>query len=171
MPTGVYVHRPHTPESRRKISEAQRRRFAATETILRNERHPRWKGPNASASALHKWLHRHHPLTGVCGDCGAIGATEYAFLRHPETYTRKRDDYRELCRSCHRTFDYERRRTMASQENKEGIEPFEQSFYSKGDEAQTNHDSGSRSEGTDRGFEDFPGKRDNGPTFEGTHGS
>lgn len=58
-------------------------------------------GPN-----VHAWLNRHYPKTGVCEDCGKRSKTDYAFLRHPEPYTHERDDYRELCRSCHVTFDF-----------------------------------------------------------------
>jgi hypothetical protein len=53
----------------------------------------------------HKWLVRHYPKRGVCETCGDEGYTEYAFLRHPEPHTRNREDYREVCRSCHSIID------------------------------------------------------------------
>jgi hypothetical protein len=56
-------------------------------------------------SVIHHWLNQHHPKTGACDECGAEGPTDYAFKKHPESHTRNRDDYRELCRSCHTTFD------------------------------------------------------------------
>jgi hypothetical protein len=51
------------------------------------------------------WLLRNCPKTGVCEECGAEGKTDYAFKRHPEPHTRNRDDYAELCKSCHWRFD------------------------------------------------------------------
>ena len=52
-------------------------------------------------SSIHQWLVKHHPKAGRCEECGTEGPTDYAFQRHPEPHTRNREDYRELCRSCH----------------------------------------------------------------------
>lgn len=60
---------------------------------------------DAKASAVHRWLVVHHPKAGTCEECGREGKTDYAFQRHPEPYTRDREDYRELCRSCHFRLD------------------------------------------------------------------
>lgn len=54
---------------------------------------------------LHGRLRKAHPPSGVCEECGAEGPTEYAFKRHPESHTDRREDYRELCRECHAAFD------------------------------------------------------------------
>jgi hypothetical protein len=62
-------------------------------------------GDRASYSALHRWLRENFPKTGTCEECGNVGKTDLAFKRHPERHTRDRDDYRELCRSCHVKFD------------------------------------------------------------------
>jgi len=57
------------------------------------------------------WLGRHYPKTGICEECGSnVGVkyprgTHYAFLRHPEPYTRDRADYAELCPRCHKRKD------------------------------------------------------------------
>jgi hypothetical protein len=56
---------------------------------------------DAGAGAIHHWLKKHYPKAGRCESCGREGRTDYAFSRHPEPHTRERDDYRELCRSCH----------------------------------------------------------------------
>lgn len=61
--------------------------------------------PDAQAGAVHRWLRKHHPKVGRCDDCGREGKTDYAFQRHPESYTRDIADYRELCRSCHFRLD------------------------------------------------------------------
>lgn len=75
-----------------------------------------WKGDEATSSALHAWLRRHYPPTGICEECEEdVGThkptgTHYAFRHHPKPHTRDRDDYRELCPSCHATFDAPLRR-------------------------------------------------------------
>jgi hypothetical protein len=56
-----------------------------------------WKGDTVSYSALQSWLRQNYSKTGVCEECGAEGHTHYAFRHHPESHTRNRDDYRELC--------------------------------------------------------------------------
>jgi hypothetical protein len=68
---------------------------------------PNWLGTEASYKAIHIWLNRNHPRTGVCDKCFARGKTDYAKIG--EAYTRNRDDYRELCRRCHMAFDSELR--------------------------------------------------------------
>lgn len=59
----------------------------------------------ASPATIHWRLRLDYPPTNVCEECGAIGATHYAFKRHPELHTRNREDYRELCPPCHVQFD------------------------------------------------------------------
>lgn len=93
--------RPKSLEHVRKVAEALRGREGQS-----GSDNPTWKGDEASESAIHKWLNAHYPKTGICEECGDFGRrTHYAFKRHPEPYTRSRNDYRELCSSCHRRFD------------------------------------------------------------------
>jgi hypothetical protein len=73
----------------------------------------RWKGEQAGISPLHKWIRKTFTKTGICDLCkrklGTSGrgkGTEWAFLRHPGPYTRRREDYIELCRRCHVRFDF-----------------------------------------------------------------
>lgn len=69
------------------------------------ENHPRWKGDNVSYPSLHQWLAKSFPKAGICEECGLrTSRTEYSKLEGRD-YTRKRDDYRELCVRCHRFAD------------------------------------------------------------------
>jgi len=79
--------KPRSPEWRRKISLG----LGGTGT--------------PTAGSLHQMLRRDHPKTGVCEECGREGPTDYAFKHHPRPHTADRNDYRELCRSCHIYFD------------------------------------------------------------------
>jgi len=56
-------------------------------------------------STVHQWLTAHYRKWNVCEECGLMGRTDWAYLHHPSTHTRNRDDYRELCRKCHRKMD------------------------------------------------------------------
>lgn len=85
-------------------SKETRERIAATK---RGERNPNWKA-SSGLNETHTALRRAHPKRGRCEQCGREGRTDYAFLRHPEPYTRERADYVELCRSCHTAYDNRR---------------------------------------------------------------
>jgi len=68
--------------------------------------HPAWwKGDAAGYRAIHTYLQKHFPKTGICDECGKSGeATDHALLKG-HTHSRDRADYRELCRSCHMIYD------------------------------------------------------------------
>lgn len=68
------------------------------------EDNPEWKGEDAGYQAKHCWMRRHYPLTGTCETCNRSDRpTEWANLDHE--YRRVREDWRELCRSCHAIHD------------------------------------------------------------------
>jgi hypothetical protein len=74
----------------------------------KGERNPMWK-ENPGYTSLHRWMATNFPLAGTCEHCGdSDKPTEYASVGH--VYTRLREDWLELCRSCHRRMDgpYER---------------------------------------------------------------
>jgi hypothetical protein len=54
---------------------------------------------------IHVYVNRTYPKSGICEECGAVGKTDYASLTL-HSYTRNREDYAELCRSCHQLLDY-----------------------------------------------------------------
>ena len=54
--------------------------------------------------AIHKWLRRNCPKSGACVECGRKGFTEWALI-HGREHARVRENYRELCRGCHRRYD------------------------------------------------------------------
>jgi hypothetical protein len=77
---------------------------------LRGSEHPNWKGDAVGYFALHAWLERNKPRTGICGQCGSkpeskkrTVATEWANVSGE--YRRDLDDYIELCVSCHKRRD------------------------------------------------------------------
>lgn len=65
---------------------------------------PSWLGDSASYSAMHKWILKHWKKTGVCEVCKQARTTQWANKDH--TYVRsKKEDWLELCVSCHRKWD------------------------------------------------------------------
>jgi hypothetical protein len=55
---------------------------------------------------IHTYLRRTYPKTGICESCGRVGRTDYASITLHE-YTRNREDYAELCRTCHQLLDFQ----------------------------------------------------------------
>lgn len=89
--TGALGYR-HTEEAKKRIAKGFR---------WRGSEHHSWKGTDVKQAAVHNILRREYPKKGMCESCGKIGKTDYAYMHHPKPYTRDRNDYRELCRSCH----------------------------------------------------------------------
>jgi hypothetical protein len=95
---------PKSPETRQRMREAWAGR---PRPWMRGPRPGAWKEGEVSSAAAHSFLSNHFPRKGVCEECGRRAKTDYSFQRHPEPYTRNREDYRELCRSCHVLLDIE----------------------------------------------------------------
>jgi len=70
-----------------------------------NEKHFMWKGNRASYRTIHQWLERHYIKKGICEHCGLHTKTDWA--NKTGNYERLiRDDWIELCRSCHKAYDF-----------------------------------------------------------------
>lgn len=106
------VGKNHSIETRRKISkkvkEAYNNGFVPWNKGLKGYRsgeiNNKWKGDNASYSAIHKYIQCHKPKPEGCEVCGKMNCRlELANLSHE--YKRDIDDYKYMCVKCHRTFD------------------------------------------------------------------
>jgi hypothetical protein len=71
---------------------------------LRAQGAPWFKGDDAGYNALHTYLRKYFPKAGRCEECGRAAPTDYALIKGRE-YSRDRNDYRELCRRCHVSYD------------------------------------------------------------------
>lgn len=58
-------------------------------------------------NTIHQWNIRHWPKKHVCEHCGATTAKRYEWSNKSGEYRRDRDDWQELCRSCHIKYDRE----------------------------------------------------------------
>lgn len=95
-----------TPEQIEKISMGTRignERMHAEgriPVVRREAEHPAWKGHDATYSTIHWWLRRFKKW-GVCWNCGRDDVrTQWANVSGD--YRREREDYVELCCSCHK---------------------------------------------------------------------
>jgi excisionase family DNA binding protein len=70
---------------------------------------PAWCGDEASVNTKHAWIREHWPKTGRCEECGrevgtnGQGGTHWSNIDH--NYRGVREEWRELCPSCHSRAD------------------------------------------------------------------
>jgi hypothetical protein len=65
---------------------------------------PVWKGEAATTASKHDWIRFNFTKTGVCEHCKETKRTDWSNKDHK--YSRERDEWQELCRSCHQKYDY-----------------------------------------------------------------
>lgn len=93
MPTGIFKR---SIEHRRNLSLA-----------LRGEINPLWRGNNIHVKTVHQWLRRYYGTANHCEKCGEDNPKfryDWANI-NGHKYTRKIEDYKQLCRSCHMIMD------------------------------------------------------------------
>ena len=71
----------------------------------KDEKHPEWKGEEASYDAKHQWVARWKGRPSLCEDCGTTKAKVYNWANISGKYLRDLNDYKRLCRKCHHKFD------------------------------------------------------------------
>ena len=69
----------------------------------RGENHHQWKGDNASYSAKHKWVNKEFGKPEKCFNCDSLDKLNWANVSNQ--HRRDRNDWIELCASCHKYFD------------------------------------------------------------------
>ncbi|KKM15633.1 hypothetical protein LCGC14_1694100 [marine sediment metagenome] len=82
---------------RQRVSESLRGKFG--------EESRRWKGNDAGYVAIHLWLVKHFGKADHCDYCNTLWASRYEWANKYHSESRNRDDYIQLCPSCHRLFD------------------------------------------------------------------
>lgn len=137
MPSGIYVHKPHTVQRKNNISKALKGCVAwnknkrcpqlsaalmghpvSTKTRLKmsqkakqrtEELHGGWKGDDVGYNALHSWVKKHLGFPNTCEHCGKTNLTgRYIhWANKSKKYKRELNDWIRLCAKCH--WDYDRR--------------------------------------------------------------
>lgn len=91
--------RRHSEETKRKISETKK-------GVIANEKHPMWRGDNASYDAIHLWVRRNKGKAQKCNHCPATAeTTKIHWANIDNKYSRNLEDYFELCAKCHWAYD------------------------------------------------------------------
>lgn len=108
MPKGIYNHKPHSEETRKKIGEKSKGRRHSEESKKKmgklGESHPRWMGENAKKISKHEYVAKHKPKSKTCEFCGQERRLALANIRN-HNYTKDINDYKWLCYSCHSHLD------------------------------------------------------------------
>lgn len=102
MPKGVYDHW----------------KFRGTNNYL-------WKGDSAGYFPIHSWLIRNFGKAKMCEnkECSGIGKRfEWALIRGRQ-HSHNRDNYMQLCASCHRRYDYTEEQRKKVSKSLEGVTP------------------------------------------------
>lgn len=75
---------------------------------VNGENNPNWRGDKVGKIGIHLWLRKNFKKKMICEFCGKIGKTplsiDWAKLKN-KSYKRKRENFIELCRSCHAKYD------------------------------------------------------------------
>lgn len=91
-----------SPEERKKIGDGHRGKLHPER---QGEKSVHWKGDEVGYHGIHKWIQLKKGIATTCEQCGKKGGViDWANLDHK--YKRKVEDYRAMCRSCHRKFDH-----------------------------------------------------------------
>lgn len=72
------------------------------------EENGNWKGDDVKYSGLHKWVKRNFGAPKVCEHCSNQESVQWANKNH--NYTRDREDWFELCASCHKLYDIQKKK-------------------------------------------------------------
>ena len=86
------------------------RKYCSRECAYKNkikEKHPQWKGEDASYSAIHKYLTATYGKPKRCEECGLKpnNKADIHWANMTGEYTRNKKDYKPLCRWCHMKHD------------------------------------------------------------------
>lgn len=127
MPKGQYIRtqlhrdilikRNKDPKFRKKISKALMGHYVSLETIKKmrdnapdftGDKNPNWRGDKVGKIGIHIWLRKNFIKKRMCEFCGFKSThplkIDWALIKGKE-YQRKRENFMELCRSCHAKYD------------------------------------------------------------------
>ena len=83
------------------LSKIQFQRFK-DETV-----HPKWKGDRVGYYGVHDWITKHYGQPKKCENCGLNNLNKkYHWANLSGNHLRDIKDWKRLCVSCHRLYDY-----------------------------------------------------------------
>lgn len=86
-----------------------KRCYQLSKVGLFGEKSSNWKGENAKYVAKHMWIQKRYGKATYCDNDISHQSRHYEWANISGKYLRDRNDYRQLCISCHRQMDAFRR--------------------------------------------------------------
>lgn len=104
MPTGVYKHRPASPETRAKMSVSHKwlNTWSKGKT---GEKCNAWKGDKVGYHGIHVWIKKMLGKPSQCENCGTTESYRFEWANISGQYLRDISDWVRLCVRCHRLID------------------------------------------------------------------
>lgn len=68
---------------------------------MTDEKHPRWKGDEASYGCKHNWIYRKFGKANKCKQCNTLESKRFVWHNLSSEYKREKDDWVQLCSKCH----------------------------------------------------------------------
>lgn len=103
MGSGKYCSKECCLKETNKVLEANGKGTRFKKGEMENEKHPNWKGDDASYSAVHHWVKRKLGKPKECILCNSKENVQWANKSHK--YKRQLNDWIPLCYHCHREYD------------------------------------------------------------------
>jgi hypothetical protein len=96
-------------ESRKTDKYKKAARAAKLKLYADETKHPRWKGDKVGYYGVHDWITKHYGQPKKCQECGLDDENrKYHWANISLNYIRDIKDWKRLCVSCHRKYDYSR---------------------------------------------------------------
>jgi len=70
------------------------------------DKNGQWKGAKVKRHSLHAWINYNFIKPESCEFCGTKSASLFDWSNKDHKYTRDREDWQYLCRSCHMKYDF-----------------------------------------------------------------
>jgi hypothetical protein len=104
--------------SQKAVCKAMRRHGLVTRPAIKRDqwgdRNHMWKGDQATRYAMHVRLYKRFGQEPECSVCGTTDQSKWYDWANLTGHYEDINDYRRMCRSCHRQYDKRRREVMPS---------------------------------------------------------
>ncbi len=100
MPKGVYEHKPHSSETRLKMSLSH----VGINNWSEGNRNA-YKSGGVGYQGIHAWVRKMLGRPSLCEDCGTTVAKRFEWANISGQYLRDLSDWKRLCPKCHHKMD------------------------------------------------------------------
>ncbi|MHA1383252.1 MAG: NUMOD3 domain-containing DNA-binding protein [Candidatus Helarchaeota archaeon] len=92
----------HSEETKEKIRKSKY--HTNLKGTKRGSKNPNWKGEHIKYGSIHEWVNNNFKSKNKCEICGS-SEKKLEWSNKDHRYSRKREDWQLICRSCHRRYD------------------------------------------------------------------